>query len=90
MNRESFSSGSCVAWSRRRARRVFVGAGALATVVGLWASPAQAAFKCSSYNFHWCDDYECCTQHCAYCYDTVTGDIYSEVWGDPDCVPKFN
>lgn len=73
----------------RQACRVLFGA-ALGAVVVLASTPADAALKCTSYNVHSCDDYDCWTQHCAYCYDTVTGAIYSEVWGDPDCVPKGN
>jgi hypothetical protein len=70
-------------------RRVLIGFGALVAWAGLWASPAQAAFRCQSYNVHSCDDYSCWIQHSSYCFDTVTGDIYSEVWGDPDCWDKF-
>jgi len=75
-------------WSRR-IRRVLVAVATLAGWVGLWAPPAEAAIQCRSYDVRSCDAYTCWSQHCAYCFDTVTGEIYSEVWGEPDCWDKF-
>lgn len=69
----------------RSVHKVVVVAAILAAFSGLLPSPAQAGFKCTSTNYHWCGDYVCCTQHCAWCYNTDTGEIYSYVCGDPDC-----
>jgi hypothetical protein len=73
--------------SRHRLKRVHLLFAVLALIMGLglWPPLAQAAFSCYSTNSKTCGLYMCCNTHCSTCYDTVTGDVYSSVCGEPDC-----
>jgi len=53
--------------------------------MGIWASPAWAGIKCSSYTVRQCNGGLCCYTTCVYCFDTETGDVVSESCSDPDC-----
>jgi hypothetical protein len=71
---------------RGRVYRVLVAAGVLASVVGLWPSPAQAKITCRIQDIRACGRYICCIESCIYCYDSITLELVGDiVCSDPTC-----
>jgi hypothetical protein len=69
-----------------RLLRVLAVTGVLASIAGLWPSAAEAGFQCRNSTYRSCGNYVCCTTRCAWCYNPDTGEVYSFVCGDPDCI----